>query len=211
MSNNKISIYKKIQAISAEIKTIEKDLTVSTGTDKSYKAVSDFAVIQAVKKYEQKHGILSIPKNVELVSYNEIKAIKKDKYGEREIITHSFVVKLIMEVVDIETGESIEVTMHSQGLDNGDKAFGKASTYARKYALLNLYKIGTGEDPDQDASETLENELIDNKKIQVENFLLKNTSYQHNVLNHFSLSDISELKTEQIEAIYKQLQSKKLL
>ena len=38
------------------------------------------------------------------------------------------------------------------GLDTGDKAPGKAMTYADKYALMKAYKLSTGDDPDKDAS-----------------------------------------------------------
>ena len=39
------------------------------------------------------------------------------------------------------------------GVDTQDKAPGKAMTYGDKYALLKAYKIVTGDDPDQNASE----------------------------------------------------------
>ena len=37
-----------------------------------------------------------------------------------------------------------------------DKAPGKAMTYADKYALMKAYKMVTGDDPDQNASDDLE-------------------------------------------------------
>ena len=48
--------------------------------------------------------------------------------------------------------EYIETTVYGDGLDTGDKAPGKAMTYADKYALMKAYKLSTGDDPDKEAS-----------------------------------------------------------
>ena len=48
--------------------------------------------------------------------------------------------------------EIVEVKTFGDGLDTGDKAPGKAMTYADKYALMKAYKLSTGDDPDKDAS-----------------------------------------------------------
>lgn len=41
------------------------------------------------------------------------------------------------------------------GIDDNDKAMGKAYTYALKYALLKLFRLRYGDDPDAKASEAL--------------------------------------------------------
>lgn len=41
------------------------------------------------------------------------------------------------------------------GIDDNDKAMGKAYTYAIKYGLLKLFRLRYGDDPDAEASETL--------------------------------------------------------
>ena len=41
----------------------------------------------------------------------------------------------------------------AEGIDAQDKGSGKAMTYGDKYALMKAYKISTGDDPDQNASE----------------------------------------------------------
>lgn len=47
------------------------------------------------------------------------------------------------------------------GIDDNDKAMGKAYTYALKYALLKLFRLRYGDDPDAKASEQL---LVDKPK-----------------------------------------------
>ena len=47
------------------------------------------------------------------------------------------------------------------GIDDNDKAMGKAYTYAVKYALLKVFRLRYGDDPDVKASEPL---LVDKPK-----------------------------------------------
>jgi hypothetical protein len=42
--------------------------------------------------------------------------------------------------------DRITTNQHAHALDNGDKAPGKAQSYATKYAILKLFNIETGED-----------------------------------------------------------------
>lgn len=145
------NIFARIQAVSDEIKTIEKSMTVSTGGSGSYKAVADLSVTCAIRKAEVNAGIVSIPIRQELVK-SEI-VTTSDKYGNQKI-NYVDVVKMTLRIYNIDNPtEYVDVESFGRGLDTGDKGFGKASTYARKYALLNAYKIATGEDPDAQASE----------------------------------------------------------
>jgi hypothetical protein len=52
--------------------------------------------------------------------------------------------------------EFIEIVSFAEGIDSQDKGSGKAMTYADKYALMKAYKISTGDDPDQEASQPTE-------------------------------------------------------
>ena len=71
-------------------------------------------------------------------------------------------------IVDIDKpSDYIDIESFGRGLDPGDKGFGKASTYARKYALLNAYKIATGEDPDKDKSKEMQPIKLDEAKNKI--------------------------------------------
>lgn len=144
------NLFARIQAVSDEVKTIEKNLNVSTGNS-SYKAVADLSVTCAIRKAEVNAGVVSIPVKQELVK-SEI-VTTTDKYGN-EKINYVDIVKMTLRIFNVDKpDEYIDVESYGRGLDTGDKGFGKASTYARKYALLNAYKIATGEDPGEKASE----------------------------------------------------------
>lgn len=54
-------------------------------------------------------------------------------------------------LMDGDSGEEKEFTILGQGEDTGDKATYKAMTGALKYALLKLFMIPTGDDPEQDS------------------------------------------------------------
>jgi hypothetical protein len=63
-------------------------------------------------------------------------------------------IKTVYRFVNIEKPDDyIETTTFAEGIDSQDKGSGKAMTYADKYALMKAYKISTGDDPDQTASE----------------------------------------------------------
>jgi hypothetical protein len=49
--------------------------------------------------------------------------------------------------------EKISAVEFGDGIDSGDKATGKANTYARKYALIDLFNLSKGDDPDREASQ----------------------------------------------------------
>ena len=54
--------------------------------------------------------------------------------------------------------DKIETEAVGMGIDDNDKAMGKAYTYAIKYALLKLFRLRYGDDPDAKASEPLYSE-----------------------------------------------------
>lgn len=149
-----LNIYQRMAAITAELQTVAKNLNVETGKGKRYKAVSERDVIDAVKPLEAKHGVYSYPssrrvlESAALESESEWngKITKKTTFFERIETVYRFV------NTDDPT-DFIETTTFAEGIDSQDKGSGKAMTYADKYALMKAYKISTGDDPDQTASE----------------------------------------------------------
>lgn len=144
-----MKLVEKIQVIANDI-NIEKDLTVSTGGNNSYKAIGEAQIKAKVKKREEKHKVSIIP-TIDLVGEPQI-IEKKKVYNGNETVTPntSVFVKCTLKVYDLESDETLETTAYGQGIDAGDKALGKANTYALKYALMNLFKMSTGEDEDFD-------------------------------------------------------------
>ena len=65
-----------------------------------------------------------------------------------------------------DSNDYIETISYSDGIDTGDKAMGKAMTYGDKYALMKAYKISTGEDPDKESSEAMNNLIIEYTRLR---------------------------------------------
>lgn len=153
------NIYQRMSAITAELRTVAKDLTVQTGKGGgSYKAVSERDVLDAVKPLEERHGVFSFPFAREIVASEWME--QKSQYGTK--LSNFIRTKTIYRFVNIDApDEFVDVVSYGDGIDSGDKAAGKAMTYCDKYALLKAYKISTGDDPvigtsydgDKDASE----------------------------------------------------------
>ena len=57
------SLYKKIHMVMVESEAIEKKMTVGEGKN-SYKAVSEAAVLNAIKPLLKKHGLVMFPVGV---------------------------------------------------------------------------------------------------------------------------------------------------
>lgn len=152
-----MNLFEKIQAVSMEVMNVTKDMNVGSGVY-SYKAVSDLSVTLAIKKAESAHKIVSIPIKQELINSEIVRGVKKVTSNETTTETETFTyvdsIKMTTRFIDVEEPtQFIDVESFGKGIDNNDKGFGKASTYARKYCLLNAYKIATGEDPDADHSD----------------------------------------------------------
>lgn len=200
-----LNLYKKIQLVSNDIKNIEKNMTVGKG-NYSYKAVQDIDVVLEVKKAESDHGIVSIPIKQELIKSETIKTMKENG---SEGLTFMDIVKMTLRIVDIDKpSDYIDIESFGRGLDPGDKGFGKASTYARKYALLNAYKIATGEDPDKDKSKEMQPIKLDEAKNLVINYLMTDNAYLQNVLSYFNLGNIEEMSSTQFSTVYNNLKAK---
>lgn len=152
MEEKKLNIYEKLLMISTELMTVAKNLEVGVGQNK-YKAVGEADVLKAVKPLEAKYKVYSYPVNRSIIESGTIESttfkgeVKKNLFERIEVVYR---------FVNVENpSEYIDITSYGDGIDSQDKSVGKAMTYADKYALLKAYKIITGDDPDQEASQEL--------------------------------------------------------
>lgn len=142
------NLFQKLSEASKIIKNVEKGLTVGVG-QQGYKAVADADVVKAVNNAEQEVGLVSYVAKAELLKSERVTV--EGKFGKA--VQYIDDVHIILRIVDCDDpSQFIEVDGFGRGIDPADKGFGKAATYARKYALMNAYKIRTGEDLDAVAS-----------------------------------------------------------
>ena len=164
------NIAKAIIAVMTEVKGIEKNLNVGTGSG-SYKGVADKDVKQAVGHAMIKNGLCVIPIGIE----SDVKIerwTEETQYGikqKQQVFTSANTKYLLLH----DSGESLEFVGMGHGIDSQDKAAGKATTYALKYALLYLFMVPTGKIDDADIvpSEAIEvpKKIVRSGSIEVPN------------------------------------------
>lgn len=153
MSESK-NLYQRLLAIQTELGVVAKNLQIQTSATSGYKAVSERDVIDAIKPLEAKYGVYSYPVEREVILAETLENERLLKDGSKTKVTSKFMrLAVTYRFVNVDDPkEYIEVPTYGDGIDTGDKAPGKAITYADKYALMKAYKISTGDDPDQEKS-----------------------------------------------------------
>jgi hypothetical protein len=136
-----MNLYQRINEVRKAISYVKKDKSVSTGAG-SYKAVTHDQVTGMVRQHMVEFGIVSYPILVESASLpKEVNTQMEIAKQFRYEATYDFV------FVNIdEPSEAITIRIQAHAMDNADKAPGKALSYAKKYAILKLFEIETGED-----------------------------------------------------------------
>ena len=130
------NIYQRINEVRKMIGYVQKDKAVSTGGG-SYKAVTHDAVTGMIRDALIKHGVVIVPSVTSCVFHPKEPDAKQRLYEATYDI----------EFVNIdEPTDRIVSKQSAHALDNGDKAPGKAQSYATKYAILKLFNIETGDD-----------------------------------------------------------------
>lgn len=147
------SLAEAIVRVMAEVHGVEKGMTVGDGRN-SYKAVSDKDVKQTIRKAMIKHGLAIVPKAIHAESRVD-RWEETNQYGTRsrqQVFVEAKTVYTLMHV----SGQTMDIEGYGHGVDPQDKAAGKATTYALKYALLYLFLVPTGDIDDADADPSKE-------------------------------------------------------
>lgn len=136
MSEKTLNVYQRINEVRKMIGYVQKDKAVSTGGG-SYKAVTHDAVTGMIRDALIKQGVVIVPSVTACVFHPKEPDAKQRLYEATYEI----------EFVNIDDpADRIVSKQSAHALDNGDKAPGKAQSYATKYAILKLFNIETGED-----------------------------------------------------------------
>lgn len=130
------NIYQRINEVRKAIGYVQKDKAVSTGGG-SYKAVTHDAVTGMVRAALIEHGVVIVPSVVSSV-FNA-----KEPEAKQRLYEATFQIEFVN--MD-EPTDRIVTHQTAHALDNGDKAPGKAMSYATKYAILKLFNIETGDE-----------------------------------------------------------------
>ena len=132
------NIYQRLNEIRKEVAYIRKEKEITGGG--TYKVVTHDQVTGELRESLIKHGVMIVPRLIKSVCANSgtltgkgIPIIRYEAWYE-------------IDFVNCEQQDKVTVSIESHALDQGDKAPGKAISYATKYAMLKLFSIETGED-----------------------------------------------------------------
>jgi len=196
-----INIYQRINAVMKEVEYVKKDSAVS-GMGGGYKAVSHDQVISVARKSLVDNGVVIFPNQIkgEFLQMRDINAtpqpIKMGLYsGTYEI-----------NFVNINDGnDRITATIEAHANDNGDKAPGKALSYATKSAILKVLSLESG-DNDESRGEQRDINLISAAQIDQLLPLLcdENGNYTEKgqkVCRAFKFNNLNEIKSKKFNEI----------
>lgn len=197
MEQKQLNIYERLSLISNELLGVAKNLEVQMGNGK-YKAVGELDVLKAVKPLEAKYRVYSYPFSREIIESGQLESVDYKGNVKKQLFER---IKVVYRFVSMDNPtEVVDITSYGDGLDNGDKSVGKAMTYADKYALLKAYKIMTGDDPDQFASEELKGAEI---KKELDKKLLDRCAELEIDLNNVAIylnKKVEDLTNEHLQA-----------
>ena len=206
-TEKELNIYEKMSAITNELGVVAKNLNVDLGKGKSYKAVQEKDVLDAVKPLEEKYRVYSYPKERKVIE----SGILEKEYANGITKNMYLRIETTYEFVNLDKPEEkVTMTSFADGIDSGDKATGKAMTYSDKYSLLKAYKIATGDDPDKEASpekgykrETKENNIY----IKIKS-LMKEKNVLANEISETFQKNSADMTQEELENVVKWLEEK---
>lgn len=155
-----MNIYQRINEVMKAVEYVQKDAEVQ-----GYKAVTHDMVTAVLRPHLVKHGIV-----IQLEQLRSELLVKRNKQAGENM--HLYSGDYAVHFVNIESPEDrVSITVNAHAADNGDKAPGKAASYATKYAMLKLFSLETGESDEQRFTEPytteqaeIYHELIETKK-----------------------------------------------
>lgn len=155
------NIVKAIVAVMQECRGIEKKMKVGDGK-MSYDGISDADVKEIVGNLMAKNGLVIIPTKisptVQVDRWDEPDFYNGNPTGKMRRKQSVFTEVNTEYLVLHESGETMELAGYGHGVDSQDKSAGKATTYALKNTLLNMFLIASKkiEDTDKQHSEDMD-------------------------------------------------------
>lgn len=135
------SLIKKLAEVMAEVERVPKD---GHNSYHGYDYATESAITAAVRGGMARRNLMLVSSVVD----TKLAEIDRKNGGKDRLVS------LLVEftVHDGDSGETLAFRKWGEGQDPGDKASYKAETGALKYALLKLFQIPTGDDPERDGS-----------------------------------------------------------
>ena len=138
MSDKPRNLHQRIIAVMQQVKYVRKDVTVNAGAGGKYPGVSHDAVASIL------HGALADNGIVMRVTQDSSQTLEgQTKSGSPKIRYSGWYEVALINADDPQDRETYRVEAHAE--DSGDKAPGKALSYAVKMILLKAFVLETGD------------------------------------------------------------------
>ena len=183
-----LNIYQRLNNVRKVIGYIQKDAKVQ-----NYKAVTHDMVTSEIRPHLIEQGIIIVPKIV------QSKMVATGTQTSSGTPMMRFEARYDIEFVNIASpDDKVIVPMEGHANDTGDKAPGKAVSYATKYAVLKVLSIETGEN--EESRQELKPKLItEEQALELHTMLIDNDinmdrfeSWLKRDLKCDSLNDVNE-------------------
>ena len=146
------ALYEKLSLAMKSCSYIEK---TGENTFHGYSYVTSSDVLERVNDALTSVGLITAATPT-LLDLREVQTAKGN-------IDKHATISVTISIIDVETGESVQISGIGSGQDSGDKAIMKAETAAIKYAYMLSFCIATGDDPEADNTTDLKTQDISPK------------------------------------------------
>jgi hypothetical protein len=191
---SELNIYQRINAVMKKVKYVQKDAKIQ-----GYKAVTHDQVTSVLRQAMVDEGIV-----VEVRQDHGELLVTKDEKNKMHLYCGVYAVEL----VNIDNpSDRTKVIIESHANDNGDKAPGKALSYAVKNALLKIFSLETGEN---DESRTEVNATLTPTQIKGVNSLIGgDTDLEARVLASLNIESVEEIRKADYNRVIARLKKSK--
>lgn len=181
-----LNIYQRINNVRDAVKYLQKDAKVE-----GYKAISHDAVTSACREHLTAQGVIIVPNQTS----SDVVQVGQTSKGTA-IIRYSGWYTVQFVNMDDPT-QAVSVTVEAHANDHGDKAPGKALSYAVKSAMLKLFTIETGENEESriEIAEGLK-PITEEQAQELDNLITEVNADKSRFLQHMKVTKLSDIRQQ---------------
>jgi len=197
------NIFQRMLVVMDKLKYIKKAAKAPKGTaGLSYSYVTHDSVTRALHEPLTAAGIVCL---VNVEEYQSENVIMKTQYGNKENTKVTLKAKISFVNADCPE-DRIEVISFGVGIDNADKAFGKALSYATKMIYLKNFLLESGDEEDV---ESKNDECVVDTTVQIahaDNMMLqlpvdRLTAVEERMQKKFKTKELDKLNFEDLKTV----------
>lgn len=192
-----MSIHKKINEVMKKVEFITKDGTLGWGNN-TFSIVTRDKVVSVIRPFlvEAKVNVYTaqVEKGVSVPT-------KTSKGGDQIRFEAMYSVMFY----DTESDTSVSFMQEGHGVDNADKAPGKASTYAEKTIMLKTLLLQTGDDITNEMS----NKVTPKQATMLQGLVTQTGADEEKFLTFYNAAKYTDIAQDQFQHAIQSLQNKK--